>query len=134
MKKILRIVAVEFAGLYVANLVASGLVFKDGIQGVIITSVALGVAMYLVKPIINLLLFPLNMATLGLFRIFGHAITLFLVDVAVTQFEIVGFHFQGLSTQYFDLPAINYDRGPLAYFAFSLVIWFATGIINWLRK
>ena len=134
MKRVLRIIAIELAGLYIATQIAGGLVFQNQAEGFIITGVALGIAMVLLKPIINILLLPLTLATMGAFRIVGHAITLFIVDVALTQFEVAGFHFAGISTNYFDLPAINLDKGPLAYLAFSIVIWFFTGFINWLRK
>jgi uncharacterized membrane protein YvlD (DUF360 family) len=134
MKKILRIILIEFAGLAVANQLATGLTFQNSVEGVLVTSVALGVAMHLIKPLINILLLPLTMATMGLFRIVGHAITLFIVDVALNQFEVVGFHFVGFSSALFDIPAINFDKGPFAYLAFSLLIWFVTGLINWIRK
>lgn len=134
MKKILRIVVIEFAGLAVANQVASGLSFQNTLQGVLITSVALGIAMHLVKPIINILLLPLTLATLGALKIVGHILTLFIVDVALTQFEVTGFNFPGFTSEYFDMPAIVFEKGPFAYIAFSLLISLVTTIINWLRK
>jgi uncharacterized membrane protein YvlD (DUF360 family) len=134
MKKILRIILVELAGLYIAAQIATGLSFQNQAEGFLITGLALGIAMYSVKPIINLLLLPLTLATMGAFKIIGHAITLYIVDIALSQFEIVGFHFAGFTSEIFDLPAINFEKGPLAYLAFSLLIWFFTGLINWVRK
>lgn len=134
MKRILRIIIIEFAGLAVANQLAVGLTFQNAVEGVLITSVALGLAMHLIKPLINILLLPLTLATMGAFKIVGHAITLFVVDVALTQFEVTGFYFAGFTSQYFDIPPIMLDKGPFSYLAFSLVIWFVTGLINWLRK
>ncbi len=133
-KRILRVILIELAGLYIAVQVADGLVFKNQLEGFLITGAALGIAMYSIRPLINLLLLPLNLATLGLFRIVGHAITFFIVDVALTNFEITGFRFAGFTSSYFDFPAINLDKGPLSYLAFSLLIWFATAVINWVRK
>lgn len=127
-------ILVELAGLYIAAQIAQGLSFTNQAEGFIITGIVLGIAMYSVRPIINLLLLPLNLATLGLFRIAGHTITLFIVDVALTEFELTGFHFSGFTSTYFDLPAIDFDRGAWAYLAFSILIWFFTTLINWIRK
>lgn len=127
-------ILIELLGLYFASQLAQGLVFQNQLEGLLITSAALGVAMLVIKPVVNLLLLPLNLATLGLFKFLGHVITLFIVDLALTQFEIVGFHFAGFTSTYFDLPAIDFEKGPFAFLAFSLIIWVITGIINWLRK
>jgi uncharacterized membrane protein YvlD (DUF360 family) len=134
MKKILRIFAIELAGLYVASQIAGGLVFQNQAEGLVITAVGLGVAIYLVKPIINILLLPVNLATLGVFKFLAHTITLFVVDIALSQFEIVGFHFPGIASNLLDLPAINFEKGAVAYLAFSLIISLVTSAINWLRK
>ncbi|OGM32807.1 hypothetical protein A2803_05665 [Candidatus Woesebacteria bacterium RIFCSPHIGHO2_01_FULL_44_21] len=134
MKRILRVILVELAGLYIAAQVAGGLTFQNQAEGFIITGIVLGVAMFSVRPLINILLLPLNLATLGLFRIVGHTLTLFIVDVALSEFEVTGFHFSGFSTTFFDFPAIDFERGAWAYLAFSILIWFFTALINWIRK
>jgi len=134
MKRILRIIAVELVGLYLADQIAQGLVFQNQTEGFLITGLALGVAMFSIRPIINILLLPLTLATMGIFKIIGHAITLFIVDVALVQFEVVGFKFAGFTSQYFDLPALELSKGPLSYLAFSIVISIITALVNWLRK
>lgn len=134
MKKILRIFAIELAGLYIASQVASGLVFQNQGEGMLITALGLGIAIYLVKPIVNVLLLPVNLATLGVFKFLAHAITLFIVDIALSQFEVAGFHFAGLTSSLLDLPPINIEKGALAYIAFSLILSLVTSLINWLRK
>jgi len=134
MKKILRIIFIELAGLYFASRIASGMSFQNGTQSFFITGIALGIAAYLLKPIINLLLLPLTLITLGAFKIIGHTITLFVVDVALEEFEVIGFNFAGFTSQYFDLPPVNFEKGILAYLAFSVLIWCFTGFINWIRK
>ena len=134
MKRILRIILIEIAGLYVVSQIAQGLVFDQVPEAVLITGVALGIAMFLIKPIINILLLPLTLATMGILKVLGHTITLYIVDVALPQFHIEGFNFPGLTTQYLDIPPIVFQKGALAYLAFSILIWFITGMINWLRK
>jgi uncharacterized membrane protein YvlD (DUF360 family) len=130
MKKIVRIFSREVVALYIITQVASGIVFENYLQGLLITGVALAIATYIVKPIVNMLLLPINLATLGLFKFLSHAITLFIVDVALTQFSVTGFHFAGLHAQYLDLPAVNFGSGPFAYIAYSLLLMLITSLLG----
>ncbi len=130
MKKIIRIFSREVVALYVCTQIASGIEFQNYLAGLLITGVALAIASYVVKPIVNMLLLPINLATLGLFKFLSHAITLFIVDVGLTQFAITGFHFAGFHAQYLDLPAINFGAGPLAYVAYSLVLMAITSLLG----
>lgn len=134
MKAIPRLFVVEFIGLYFAAELASGLVFQDGIWSLVITSLALAVAMRLLKPIVGVLLLPLTLATLGLLKFLGHAITLYVVDLALEQFSVNSFNFPGLVSTYLDLPAVQFDAGVMSYIAFSLLILVITSIIHWIVK
>lgn len=134
MKRIARLFVVEFFGLWVANEIATGLVFQNEIEGMVITAAALAVATTLIKPVVNLLLLPLTLATLGLLKFLGHTITLYIVDLALDQFSVTGFHFAGMNSPYLDLPAISYSSPVMAYIAFSIVISVVTGLVHWLMK
>lgn len=130
MKKIIRIFSREVVALYICTQIASGIEFHNYLEGLLITGVALAIATYVVKPIVNLLLLPINLATLGLFKFLSHAITLFIVDVGLTQFAVTGFHFPGLASQYLDLPAINFGSGPVAYVAYSFILMLLTSLLG----
>ncbi len=134
MRKFLRIFAIEILALYFVNEIATGLVFQRQLEGFIITAIALVLATKLIRPIINILLLPLNLATLGLFKFLSHAITLYLVDFALDEFKVTGFYFPGLVSTYLDLPPISINSQIGAYLAFSLIISIITGIISWLNK
>jgi uncharacterized membrane protein YvlD (DUF360 family) len=134
MKAIPRLFVVEFIGLYFAAELASGMVFQDGIWSLVITSLALAVAMRLLKPIVGVLLLPLTLATLGLLKFLGHAITLYVVDLALDQFSVGAFNFPGLVSTYLDLPAVQFDAGVMSYIAFSILILVITSIIHWIVK
>ncbi len=130
MKRIVNIFAVEVASLFIATQIASGIVFQNGLEGLFVAGVALAIAAYFVRPVVNLLLLPLNLVTLGLFKFIGHAVTLFIVDLALNQFQIVGFHFVGASTRWLDIPAVNFGEGALAYLAFSILISVVSGLLS----
>jgi uncharacterized membrane protein YvlD (DUF360 family) len=134
MKTLLRIYMVELFGLYVANSIASGLEFQNQLPGFLVTAGALAVASIVVRPIINILILPITLATMGLLKFLGHAIMLYVVDLALNQFSVAYFNFPGLHSVYLDLPSIQFGHGVMAYIAFSFVISFVTGSVNWLIK
>jgi len=133
MRHLIKPFLVEALGLYAANKVAAGLAFS-GLQSIIITIAALTLASRLVKPIVNVLILPLTLATLGLFKFVGSAITLYIVDLVLPHFSVSGFDFDGLATPFFEIPPLLFGEGALSYIAFSIVLSFATGFVHWAIK
>jgi putative membrane protein len=133
-KRILRSFIVEAGVLYLVSQITRGLVFQKGAESLIIAAVALSLATFLVKPIINILLLPINLITFGIFRWLSQAVTLFLVDLVLTDFSVNGFAFAGFSNKLFYLPAINVSSVVLAYVLFSFVISLFSSIIHWILK
>ncbi len=131
MKKILRHYVVNTYILFIVSKFASGLIFEYGIQTLLLAGVGLTVASLLAKPIINLLLLPINLITFNLFKWVSSAVALYLVTLVVPGFKIVGFSFPGLSSQWLDLPAINLG-GFLAYVAYSFIFSLLASFIYWL--
>ena len=132
MRRFVRIFIIEAFALFAASQIAQGLVFKEGATTFVWASITLTVATLLVKPIINLLLLPLNILTFGLFKWVGHAITLYLITLVIDDFDVVGFSFPGFANSTFSLPPLGLGSGPLALIGFSFVLSFITGIIYWL--
>lgn len=132
MKRFLRIFVIEAITLYVASQLTTGLIFQNGTPSLLLTAVALAVASLFVKPIINLLLLPLNLLTFGFFRFLTNAITLFLVDLVLNEFMITEFLFKGYRGSLIVIPSLKLASGPLSYLAFSLLISIVTTFIYWL--
>jgi len=130
-KKVLRHYIVNTFILYIVSQIASGLYFEKGIETVIIAGAGLTVASLLAKPIINLLLLPINLITFNLFKWVSSAIALYLVTLVVDGFKITGFVFAGLTSQWLDLPSITLG-GFLAYVAFSFIFSLFASFIYWL--
>ncbi len=134
MKRILKIFIVEAIVLYLVSQVTTGLTFTDGITGLLITAGGLTVASFVIKPLINLLLLPINLITFGFFRFLTNTITLFLVDIVLPQFSVGSFFFKGLHAELVVIPNLHLPAGALSYFAFSFLISFTTTVIYWLVK
>jgi putative membrane protein len=131
MKPILKIYVTSTLSLYLASVAFAGIELSKGINSILIAAVALSLFSLLVKPLINLLLLPLNLITFGLFRWVSSAIALYLVTLVVPGFKIVGFIFNGLSSKWLDIPSVSLP-GILAIVAFSLVISIISSILHWL--
>lgn len=130
-KKLLRAFVIETTALYLASQIAQGLSFEKGVQSLLLTGFALGIASFVIRPIINILLLPINLVTFNLFKWLSHAVTLFLVDLLLSEFSIGGFRFLGLVSDYLDIPAITLDPGVLSYLAFSVIIATIANVIYW---
>lgn len=76
--------------IYIGSLLIDG-VQLTGVWAAIIAGVVLGVANFIVKPVLKILTMPITVLTLGLFLLIVNALVILLVDYFVDGFEIVGF-------------------------------------------
>ncbi len=128
MKKILRHFIIDTVALYLVSQTVTGLHFAKGIETIFLAGAALAATTMLIRPIINILLLPLNLITFGLFKWIGHAVSLYIVTLVITDFKISEFIFNGYSNYWISVPAIDFS-GILAFIAFSFLISFLSSII-----
>jgi putative membrane protein len=133
MKTILKHFIINTASLYLVSLVVSGIIFAEGTYSVLLAGIVLTLTTMIIKPIINILLLPINLVTFGLFRWVGFAITLYLVTLIVPGFKLLDFVFKGFSTYWFSIPAVSLS-GILAFIAFSFIISLIASIGYWIFK
>ncbi|MBI3443324.1 phage holin family protein [Candidatus Woesebacteria bacterium] len=133
MKTILRHYVIDTVSLYLVSRIASGLVFEKGMESLLLTGAALALVSILAKPIINLLLLPLNLITFGLFRWISGVVALYLVTILVPGFKIAGFASSSFLVWGFQLPAFAF-AGISALIAFSFLISLVTSLVYWLVK
>lgn len=133
MKKILRHYIVETVTLYICSQLVTGLVFEKGNQSILLAGLALMIASLIVRPLINILILPINLLTFNLFKWVSSAVTLYLVTLIVPGFKIAKFFYPGLVTKWFDIPQVSLE-GVLAIIAFSLLITSISSVFYWLIK
>ena len=131
MKTILKHFVIDTVSLYLISLIVTGIVFEKGIETLLLTGFVLMLTTLIVRPIINILLLPLNLITFGLFKWVTYAITLFLVTLVVPGFKLADFIFAGFHSIWFSIPAISLSGG-LAFIAFSFLISFVSSIVYWI--
>lgn len=133
MKTLIRHYVMDTFALYLASTVTSGLVFTEGIKTLLLAGVGLMAASLVVRPLINLLILPLNLITFGFFKWVSSAVALYLVTLVVPGFAIGNFVFLGLSTGSIGIPGFSLD-GILGYIGFSFLLSLITSFMHWLRK
>jgi uncharacterized membrane protein YvlD (DUF360 family) len=133
MKHLIRNYVVDTYALWLTSQVATGMVFEGGYRTLFIAGLALMGVSLLAKPIINLMLLPLNMVTFGLFRWVSFAIVLYLVTLIVKQYKITAFIYTGLQNKWLEIPALHFE-GLWAFIAFSFILSMITSFIYWVIK
>ncbi len=131
MKKILQHYIIATLSLYFISSLVSGIIFDKGLESLLLAGVGLAVSLMIIKPIINVLLIPINLVTFGLFRWVSSAIALYLVILVVPGFKIINFSFSGYPTKWFSLPSFEFN-GILAIIGFSFLISLFTSFLTWL--
>jgi putative membrane protein len=133
MKRHLRSLIINLASLWLVAGVFSGVSYGGDYQTLLLASLVLTVVNLFVRPLINLLLLPVNLITLGAFGWLVNVATLYLVTILVPQFEITSFVFPGFSYQGFIIPSLNLS----VFFVFilaSFLISLISNFLSWLFK
>lgn len=133
MKKLLKIFFIETISLWFINNYFQGLIFDNGIKTFLITAFSLSIASIVVKPIVNILLLPLNLITFGLFKWLSSAVVLYLITLIIKDFHIEKFAFTGFVSNWIDLPSFSFE-GWLAIIVFSFIISISASILSWIVK
>lgn len=132
-KKYLRLFLINFLALWLVGKVLAGINFIDGYQTIALAALTLTLADFLIKPLIKLLLFPINLLTLGSFRWLVDVIVLKIITMIIPQFQITGFQFTGFIYNGFTIPSM-FIIIFWAYVLTSLIISLITTLILWLIK
>jgi putative membrane protein len=133
MRTILKHFIIDTVALYLISQAVSGIVFAQGLYTILLAGFVLMLATMVVKPILNVLLLPLNLITFGFFKWVTYAITLYLVTLVVPGFHLGDFIFKGFNSYWFSIPGISLS-GILAFIAFSFIISTISSILYWIFK
>ncbi len=133
MKTILRAIFLNLVTLYMVALFYTGLAIENKLATFLWASVVWTLLNKIVKPIIKLLLLPINLITLGLFSWVVNVITLFLLTYFIKGVSILAYSFPGFSYQGFIIPQMHFNLF-ISYILTSLVLSFTHMTLLWLVK
>lgn len=107
MKSLLRSFIINLAALQMAVILLPGMTNTGGFKTLAWAVLVLAIMNLLVRPIISLLLLPINLLTLGAFRWLINVAVLFLLTLIVAELKITEFAFPGLSFKGFVIPSMQ---------------------------
>jgi len=131
MRRILRNILVHTVILYYLVQAIPGLELDNSLQAVIGGGAILALLFTFIRPVLKLLFLPINLITLGLFSGFVNVLIIYLFDKYYSVFGVYGWEFTGYSYEGFVIPG-TYFNVFWTYVLVSLIISFASSLLNWL--
>lgn len=132
-KKYFRLFLINLVSLWLAVELIDGVTLSGDMRTLASTALVLTLVNLFIKPLLHLLLLPINLITLGAFRWLINVLTLYLVTLIVPQLKVSGFLFPGFSYQGFIIPEI-FLTTFWAFVLASFLISLATTFLLWLIK
>lgn len=133
MKAFLRHVFINLLVIYLVDASFPGFSIQHDLKTLLTAAIIWLLLNKIVKPIIKLLLLPINLITLNLFSWAVGLITLFLLPLMVDGIKISPYDFPGLNYQGFSIPAIHLSL-LLSFVVTSALLNFYHSFIVWLIK
>lgn len=130
----LRSIAINLASVYIASQILSEvIIYIGGFKTLFLASLAIAIINLTIKPIVNLLLLPINLVTLGLFRWIANLVTLYIVTWLVPNLIIQPFTSTGFESQYLMIPPIHFTAFG-AFIVSTLIFTFVFHTLYWLLQ
>jgi putative membrane protein len=129
LRLLLRSIAINLASIYIAAMILGGVItFYGGFTTLVAAAIVISLANLLVKPLIHLLLLPIHLVTMGLFRWVANLITLYLVTLIIPTMKIHSFVSPRTDLVYLIIPSIHFS----AFGAFILATLTLTAVFHFL--
>lgn len=133
MKVFLRHILINLGALYLVNQIYPGFSIQPQLSILLTAAIVWFFLNKIVKPIIKVLLLPINLITMGFFSWAVSVLTLFLLKVVVVGVSISAYDFPGFSSQGFSIPSFHINLF-FSYIVISILLSFVQSVINWLIK
>lgn len=105
MRKILVSLLSTVASFYVAGYFLLGFQIDNSWPAYLIASLVFVIFNFVLSPVIKLLLLPINLLTLGLFRWLSNVLVLYLFDLVYDGIRIIAFTYPGYSSSVISIPS-----------------------------
>ncbi|MEK7163888.1 MAG: phage holin family protein [Patescibacteria group bacterium] len=127
-----RTVSINLLGIYLASQILSGIiVYVGGVQTLLMAALVIAGVNLFVRPIINLLLLPINLITLGMFRWVSNLVTLFLVTRLISNLQIRPFDYAGANLGFLIIPPIHFSAF-MAFVVATITLTITFHFLYWL--
>lgn len=131
MKTILRRIAAYTLVLFFITYIVPGFKVSGGIFTLLVGGVGLTLMFVVLKPILKIISFPINILTMGLSSVLTNALILYLLIIFVTGISLSPFIYKSYNFFGFITPRISFNLF-FAYLYSSFVISVIDSVISWL--
>lgn len=108
MKKILKYTLLISFGLATQNQIWGNLIFSQQLLTLIKVSLILTIFEIILKPLLKILLLPINIITLGLFRIIINTLGFYLAIFLLSDFRVNSIQTNAINWQGISFPSLNF--------------------------
>ncbi|HLD11517.1 MAG TPA: phage holin family protein [Patescibacteria group bacterium] len=133
MKTLVRSVLINMAAIWIATQLVEGMQLHGGLTSLLLAALLFGLMNLLLKPVISLLLLPINLLTLGIFSWVINVIMLYLLTKIFPALTLSSWFYPGYTYQGFVIPAFEVSILLTAIIA-SFIISVITSFFQWLIK
>ena len=130
-KEFILSTAIHILAIFLLTQILPGVEVAGGLITLFIAGFSLMILELVVKPILNIISFPINLVTLGLFSIVTNAIILYLLTVFVPNVAITSFTFPGASIGGVTLSKMEFST-LMTFVIASVTLSIIVTVINWL--
>jgi putative membrane protein len=132
LRLLLRTVSINLLSIYIVTQVLGGvIVYYGGYKTLLYAAFAITIVNLFVRPVVNLLLLPVHLVTLGVFRWVANIVTLYVVTWIIKDLQIQQYYFSGASLGILNIPPINFSAfGSFVVVTMALTIIFH--LLYWL--
>lgn len=131
MKTILRNIAIYLLILYFVPQIIPGFTIEGGWVTYIIGSVLLAILFLILKPILTIISFPINIITMGIFSTLINALILYLLTILVPDITVQPFTYPRADILGVIIPKIAFNTF-FAYVYSAFVIASINAVVKWL--
>lgn len=127
-----RNIVINLASIYLVTKVLSGVfVIEGGASKFLLAALAISIINLILRPIINLLLLPINLMTLGFTRWLANVGVLYVATKLVPQMHVLPFISPMIELPFIIIPSITFSAfGAFIYVSFILAVIFH--VVYWI--
>ena len=133
MKTIIRNTAIYMYALFLLPKLIPGVEVDGGLLTFLLGGLALTIMFFVIKPILNIISFPVNILTLGLFSIVMNALIIYLLTIFLTDISVSAFTYPQTQWAGFSTPDIAFNTF-FAYLYTAIVLSIINEAVQWVRK
>lgn len=134
MKTVLRVVLLQSLALFLTSQLLPGLVITGGWITYVLGGILLSILSFALKPILQLIAFPLNIITFGLFNCVINAALLWVLTILVAKINVHVFTMSGVSFLGLSIPNIHIYSIIPAYIVIAVTLSAITWLLTWIVK